>query len=248
MNLERSIADLQGRGFCILRAQIPVPKLAACREAFWPVLQDYLKTHCELPNRGRNRHFLPMPFEPPCYAPEFFFDRGVLRIVRHVMNTRLVADQWGCDVAVTGSEYQQFHVDYERPLFEEAPDLPLPTYMLIVSFPLVGITSENGPLEIVAGTHRMNREHALGAIVSRQVQSEAITLGVGDVLIRHPWALHRGTPNKTEVPRPLLTIRYVRRWYCDHSREVNAIPVAVWRSMDANQQAGMRFPVEMEQR
>jgi hypothetical protein len=47
------------------------------------------------------------------------------------------------------------------------------------------------------------------------------------VLIRHPWALHRGTPNVTETPRALLTIRYVRRWYADGSREVNALPLVL---------------------
>jgi hypothetical protein len=41
-----------------------------------------------------------------------------------------------------------------------------------------------------------------------------------DVLIRHPWALHRGTPNRTDAPRALVNIRYVRRWYADDSREV----------------------------
>ena len=32
------------------------------------------------------------------------------------------------------------------------------------------------------------------------------TLNIGDVLIRHPWVLHRGTPNATQTPRPLATI------------------------------------------
>ncbi|HUJ24146.1 MAG TPA: hypothetical protein VLX58_21570, partial [Bryobacteraceae bacterium] len=64
-----------------------------------------------------------MPFEPPCFAPEFFFDPEVLAIVRGVMGGRVVADQWGCDVPVRGSEYQEVHVDYRRPLFEEVPDL-----------------------------------------------------------------------------------------------------------------------------
>ncbi len=77
-----------------------------------------------------------MPFEPPCFAPEFFFDRQIIAIVRAAMDDRIVADQWSCDVPLTGSVHQEAHVDYQRPLFVEAPNLLLPTYMLAVSFGL----------------------------------------------------------------------------------------------------------------
>ena len=73
-----------------------------------------------------------------------------------------------------------------------------------------------------------------------------ILLDVGDVLIRHPWVLHRGTPNTTDVPRPLVTIRYVRRWYADTSRDVNTIPLSVWESLTAAQQSMLRFDVQQQ--
>jgi ectoine hydroxylase-related dioxygenase (phytanoyl-CoA dioxygenase family) len=71
---------------------------------------------------------------------------------------------------------------------------------------------------------------------------QPVILDIGDVLIRHPWTLHRGTPNVTDTPRPLLTIRYVRRWYADYSRDVNSIPLAVWQSLTPEQREVMRFP------
>jgi hypothetical protein len=46
----------------------------------------------------------------------------------------------------------------------------------------------------------------------------------------------------TDTPRPLVTIRYVRRWYADDSREVNTIPAALWQSFTPEQQSIMRFP------
>jgi hypothetical protein len=39
-----------------------------------------------------------MPFEPSCFALEFFFDNDVPNIVRGAMDKSLVADQGGCDV------------------------------------------------------------------------------------------------------------------------------------------------------
>jgi hypothetical protein len=52
-----------------------------------------------------------MPFNPPCFAREFFFDSEILNIVRRVMDERVVADQWGCGVSVFRSKNQNIHVD-----------------------------------------------------------------------------------------------------------------------------------------
>jgi len=238
-----SIREIQDKGYCVLRAHFPRRLIDDCRDAFWPLLLAHLTTHSHEPNRGPHRHFLPMPFEPPCFAPEFFFDPEVLAIVRGVMGGRVVADQWGCDVPVRGSEYQEVHVDYRRPLFEEVPDLSLPAYMLVISFGLVRIALEHGPVEIAPGTHRMPAAEALRAVHSEEIRMQPVPLEIGDVLIRHPWALHRGSPNTTGTPRALVTIRYVRRWYADNSREVNPISRAAWGALTPEQQSMMRFPV-----
>jgi len=238
-----SIREIQDRGYCVLSAHLPYDPINECREAFWPVLLAHLKAHSHEPNRGPGRHFLPMPFEPPCYASEFFFDPGIVSIVRGLMDDRIVADQWGCDVPVRGSVYQEAHEDYRRPLFEEAPDLQLPTYILAVSFGLVRIAAENGAIEIAPGTHRMPRAEARRAVRSGEIGLHRVPLEIGDVLIRHPWTLHRGTPNITDTPRALVTVRYVRRWYTDDSRDVNSIGHATWRRLTSAQQQLMRFPV-----
>ncbi len=234
-------AELEDRGFCVLRGHFARPLVEACRAAFWPVLLEYVTRHEDQPNRGPHRHFLPMPFTAPCFAPEFFFDAEVLRIVRKTMGDRVVADQWGCDVALEGSTYQGSHVDYQRPLFPERADWVLPPYILVVSFGLAAITLADGPIEIAPGTQRMARSDAMRAMELLEIEMQPVVLGVGDVLIRHPWALHRGTPNTTATPRALVSIRYVRHWYTDQSREGNAIPGEVWHSLTKEQQGMMRF-------
>jgi ectoine hydroxylase-related dioxygenase (phytanoyl-CoA dioxygenase family) len=243
MSIGDSVAELGDKGFCVLRAHYAKSLVDACREAFWPILSEYLDTHYDAPNRGPSRHFLPMPFEPPCFAPEFFFDSEVLAIVRGAMDERVVADQWGCDVPLKGSENQEIHIDYKRPLFPETPDLSVPTYMLVVSFSLIDITLAHGPIEVAAGTHRMPRNDAVLAVERGRIKLQPVTLNVGDVLIRHPWALHRGTPNTTDTARALLSIRYVRRWYADYSREVSSIPQATWQSLAPAERNMMRFPL-----
>lgn len=237
------ITELNDLGFCVLRARLSSSLVDACREAFVPTLQRYIEANAKRPNRGPQRHFLPMSWDANCYAPQFFFDSDVLSVVRGVMGDRIVADQWGCDVPLKGSCFQPFHADYQRPLFAEQPELQLPPYILTMSFGLVRVTAENGALEIVPCTHRIARNEALQQITSGVLTPCTIPLEIGDILLRHPWALHRGAPNNTQAPRPLVTIRYVRRWYADDSREVNPIPAALWRTMTVEQQSIMRFPL-----
>jgi ectoine hydroxylase-related dioxygenase (phytanoyl-CoA dioxygenase family) len=126
---------------------------------------------------------------------------------------------------------------------EEAPDLSLPPYMLVASFGLVSVTVANGPIEVAVGTHRMPRETAMRALEFGSCEVEPVPLEIGDILVRHPWALHRGTPNQTAIPRALVSVRYVRRWYADDSRDVNAISSAAWKSLSVGQRAMLRFPV-----
>src|ERR1700730_4282447 len=103
MTTNEQILELHANGYCVLRAHMPKGVIEACRDAFWPILLTYLKNHGNEPNRGPHRHFLPMPFQPPCFASEFFFDADVLNIVRGAMDRRAVADQWGCDVPLPSS-------------------------------------------------------------------------------------------------------------------------------------------------
>ncbi|MGH6877121.1 MAG: phytanoyl-CoA dioxygenase family protein [Rhizomicrobium sp.] len=237
------IREIHEKGYCVLRQRFAPTLIHACRDKFWPILLGYVDACRDNANRGPHRHFLPMPFEPPCFHPNFFFNHDVLGAVREAMDDRIVADQWGCDVPLAGSVHQNLHVDYQRPLFAEVPDLALPTYMLVVSFGLIPITRDNGPIEIVPGSHRIRRNEALRAVKALELEVQPIPLDIGDVLIRHPWALHRGSPNRTDAPRALVSIRYVRRWYADDSREVSFIPRAVWESLTPEQQYLMRFPI-----
>ncbi|GJD20763.1 hypothetical protein RIVM261_057190 [Rivularia sp. IAM M-261] len=83
---------------------------------------------------------------------------------------------------------------------------------MAINFPLVDVTLDNGPIEIARGTHMMSKEEGLRRINSGEIELEPITMQLGDVMIRDVRGLHRGTPNRTEIPRPMVVIGYSRRW------------------------------------
>ena len=77
-----NIAKLEHAGFCVLKGVFSRSLIDAAREAFWPILTNYLSANRENPNRGPHRHFLAAPFRSPIFSSEFFFDRRVLEIVQ----------------------------------------------------------------------------------------------------------------------------------------------------------------------
>jgi hypothetical protein len=58
----------------------------------------------------------------------------------------------------------------------------------------------------------VSKAEGMRRIESGEARLEPITMRIGDVMIRDVRGLHRGTPNRTQTPRPMVVIGYSRRW------------------------------------
>jgi hypothetical protein len=197
-------------GFCVLPGHVPAEKLALWRERFAPLLERHIESQGHLENRGVARYYVTLPFVPPFAYPDIFEDEDVLAIVGGLVGEDMVFCQLATDTPLRGSQYQEIHRD-TPPLFPET-GRETPPYQLAVNFPLVDVTHENGPFEVARGTHMMSKEEGLRLIEAGEVKLEPLLLGAGDVMIRDVRGLHRGTPNQSDEPRPMVVLGYSRRW------------------------------------
>lgn len=197
-------------GFCVLPDHFPTATLNAWREAFTPLLHEHIAHQGHLKNRGPARYYVTLPFTAPFADPAIYEDDDVLAIVERLMGEDAVMPQLASDTPLIGSDYQDIHRD-APPLFPETGQ-ETPPFQLAVNFPLVDVAIENGPFEVARGTHMMSKAEGLRRLESREVKLEPITMRLGDVMIRDVRGLHRGTPNRTETPRPMVVIGYSRRW------------------------------------
>ena len=204
-------------GFCVLRGHFDRAKIAAWREAFAPLLARHVEREGELRNRGPGRYYVTLPFCAPFADPDFYEDEDVLGVVFRLVGRDAVMCQLATDTPLLGSDYQDVHRD-APPLFPET-NRETPPFQLAVNFPLVDVTGENGPFEVARATHMLSKEEGLRRIESGESTLEAIMLKAGDVMIRDVRGLHRGTPNRTAEPRPMVVIGYGRRWL--HRPEVS---------------------------
>ena len=197
-------------GFCILRDHFSAATLNHWREAFAPLLADHVRREGHLQNRGPARYYVTLPFAAPFADPAIYEDEDVLAICERLVGEDMVMCQLATDTPLAGSDYQDVHRD-ALPLFPET-GRETPPFQLAVNFPLVDVVYENGPFEVARGTHMMSKADGMSQIEAGRVGLEPMLMRLGDVMIRDVRGLHRGTPNRTSTPRPMVVIGYSRRW------------------------------------
>lgn len=225
-------------GFCVLRGHFPKEILRSWREAFTPLLEAHIEREGHLQNRGAARYYVTLPFTAPFSDSLIFEDEDILAIVELLAGEDPVMCQLATDTPLIGSVYQDIHRD-APPLFPETGQ-ETPPFQLAVNFPLVDVNVENGPLEVARRTHLISKEEGLRQLAAGDVKLEPITMSLGDVIIRDVRGLHRGTPNLTEHPRPMVVIGYSRRWLFRPEVSIR-IPRAALEGLSARARRLLRF-------
>ena len=225
-------------GFVVLPGHFDRRRLSAWADSFAPLLSTHIAAEGHLKNRGEGRYYVTLPFERLWADPEIFENEDVLAVVQELAGTDFVMCQLATDTPVRGSGYQEIHRDTPA-LFPEW-GRETPSFQLAVNFPLCDVTAENGPIEIARGTHAMTRAEAFARLESGEVKLERFPMQLGDVMIRDVRGLHRGTPNYTTVPRPMVVIGYSRKWLRRPEVSIQ-VPDATWERLSPRARRMLRL-------
>jgi len=119
---------------------------------------------------------------------------GIFQIVSALADGPLRKPHVGCNLNLPGSSPQNEHVDgsVARPFF-------------IANVAAVDTDLRNGAMEIVRGTHL--RPHKYWEIALRG-ERRRVPMRQGDVMIRTSTLWHRGMPNVSGEPRPMLAFTW----------------------------------------
>lgn len=208
-DLDRFAQELKRDGICLIRGLFDQKLIDEWAQAFEKLFRERLNQPGGLAPREIARYYLTLPWITP-FANELVFANPVIMgVLKRVFFQEYVMVQLGVDLPVQGSDYQEIHRDF-RPLF--CDQIVTPLYALAVNFPLVEVTAENSPFQMARGTHLLPREEGLKKIARNEIPMESFYMQPGDVLVRSPLALHRGSPNRTNQPRPMIVMGYVMHW------------------------------------
>ena len=235
----RAFADTFRRdGLVVLPRHFDGTILATWRNAFGPLLKRHIAKEAGNPNRGAQRYYVTLPFAEPFADPRIYADADVVAICRDLLGSDMTMCQLASDTPLLGSQTQDVHRD-ALPLFPELTN-ETPPYQLAVNFPLVDVTRANGPTEIARGTQNASKDAGLARLQRGAVGLKAVEMRVGDVMIRDVRALHRGTPNTTDAPRPMVVVGYSRAWLFRPEVSVH-VPRALWECLGPQERYLLRF-------
>ncbi len=232
-------SDFNRDSLVMLRNHLPRVKLERWREAFLPIFEAQVRKEKDDPNRGSQRFYVTLPFQGLFADPEIYEDPDILEVVQRVAGPDPVLCQLATDTPLKGSDYQPWHTDTPG-LFPELGSNDTPSFQLAVNFALCDVGDDNGPFETTHGTHRMNKADAVAGLEQGVIAAHRYQMAMGDVMIRDVRALHRGTPNVTDEPRPMVVLGYSRRWL--HRPEVSIrIPQSVWDTLSPTAKRLLRY-------
>lgn len=202
-------ADLARDGICVIRGLFEPHLINTWAHAFAALFEKRRALPGGLAPRDTARFYLTLPWVQPFADAQVYANPVILGVLEKVFFQDFVMVQLATDTPLQGSDYQEIHRDF-RPLFTDHINTPL--YALSVNFPLCAVHAENGPFQMARGTHLMSRDEGLAKIATGEISMESFFLAPGDVVIRSPLALHRGTPNISQQPRPMVVMGYVMHW------------------------------------
>jgi hypothetical protein len=129
------------------------------------------------------------------FVYETLKEQGIVDIAQTLSQGPLRAPNVGCNLNLPGSSPQNDHADgYAAQPF------------LIVNIAAVDTDLTNGAMEILGRTH--GRDYKYWQILLRRPERLRPCLKQGDVLIRTSTLWHRGMPNLSGRPRPMLALTW----------------------------------------
>ena len=160
-------------------------------------------------------------------APYVCADLIANSLVEQVIEALLGPSAWlgfyNGNVNLPGSGYQPVHFDRPfswRTREEAAADgerWPPPTTTVSCSVALCALSEENGATEIFPGTHRETavtqwplgeRPEQHPELIERWGPPVQMTVPAGGICFRDPRMWHRGVPNSSRQPRPMIGLTY----------------------------------------
>jgi len=204
-------------GFVVFRNFLPRELVAGMHDQLQPLLDaEYQKSVADHWARGRNVGRLALHLEQYIQLPigklrDPLYSRNP--VIEELVDELLGKGQWkrgwtNVEACWKGSHYMDWHSD-QNPGHGEDEDEDNETVRVTFNIPLVDFTWRTGAMEVLPSTHRLPRNWGSVNEVAN-IYPHRLRLDRGDALLRDGNILHRGTPNLTDAPRPMLDQTYLK--------------------------------------
>lgn len=255
--LERAVELFYRDGFVVVTGALTGPLLADLRAATDRIIEEITAVDPDnamgggaggLPHRysfgstSATRHRL----HEPAWANVVDLETTTPILTAIFGSENYLVGGGGGDLALPGAiEYQGLHSDniWTEPFDPvgglTTRDMPVP--VITINFPMVDLTTENGPIRQIPATQRS--KDPIPTLADETLWMKHSTLcpvPAGSALIRDNRTWHGGTPNLSREVRSLPNIEYIAPWFRSEIIE-RTMPYEVWRKLSSHGQRICRF-------
>ena len=193
-DIERLRADLDQHGFTVLRGVVDRDGLAALNRT----LVDAYRNGPKFEGGGSiTGHLNCYPGHAARFVYETIVERGIADAIVGMRPNRANDIRATLNFNLPGSVAQHWHMDG---LYTED--------FLVCNIAVVDTNLDNGAMDVLPGTNREYMPFWKYAARRRYKRSMRVPMAAGDVLLRRSTLWHRGMPNRTAAPRPLMSLTF----------------------------------------
>jgi ectoine hydroxylase-related dioxygenase (phytanoyl-CoA dioxygenase family) len=187
----------EDQGYVVIRGVVPREGLAQLKTRIFDEFEES-KRSGKLFSGGGNisGHLNCFPGGASRFAYEALEERGVVALIKELYRKPMplrVSSNFNMPKSVA----QHYHMDG---VFAED--------FMIANVAVVDTDLVNGAIDVLPGTHKRFYEFWRYAIQRRYKLTTRLPLSAGDVLVRTSRLWHRGMPNKSTAPRPMLAFTF----------------------------------------
>jgi hypothetical protein len=193
--LKRKFAE---DGYLVFPGLVAKDKLARLHQQLSQAF-DQARTSGKLMSGGGtiSGHLNCFPGEAARFAYEAIDNAGIVDLIKVLFPKATQPPNVGCNFNMPHSVAQHYHAD--RNFLD---------HFMIANVAVVDTTIQNGAIDMIPGTHKKFYKYWRFALERASKGSTRIEMKQGDVLIRTSNVWHRGMPNFTSAPRPMLAFTW----------------------------------------
>lgn len=195
---ERSVRSFAEDGYVVLRNVFAPEKLEPLCTQIIDAFHAARRSGSLFAGGGLiSGHLNCFPGEGTRFVYEALRDRGIVDLVRAITPRPFVSCSVRCNLNLPKSVAQHNHIDG---VFLDR--------FTVVNIAVMDTDLVNGAIELIPGTHREYHPYWRFALERRWRFAKRIPMSCGDVLVRASTLWHRGMPNRSSAPRPMLAMTF----------------------------------------
>jgi ectoine hydroxylase-related dioxygenase (phytanoyl-CoA dioxygenase family) len=193
--LKRTFAE---DGYLVFRGVVSKEKLTRLHQQLKDAF-DQARTSGSLMAGGGtiSGHLNCFPGESSRFAYEAIEQAGIIDLIKVLFPKAARLPNVGCNFNMPHSVAQHYHAD--RNYLD---------HFMIANVAVVDTTIQNGAIDMIPGTHKKFYKYWRFAVERASKGSTRIEMKQGDVMIRTSNVWHRGMPNFSDAPRPMLAFTW----------------------------------------